>query len=198
MATSAIALLDSTYFEADLENSIDGLVFVPPVRLAFTGNREGTARKGLEVAASSEIMRGVTLSGSYTYLEAETPAGLEEFRRPQHAGRADLNYAFDGGKGNLNIGALQRRDGRCAAATGLFFGFPILTAERFTLDDYLVVNVAASYKVMPGVELYGRVENAFNEDYQEVFGFETADVAGYVGVKLTGVVEESRAWSEGR
>ena len=61
-----------------------------------------------------------------------------------------------------------------------------------------MVNAAATYEVAKGVALFGRVENAFNEDYQEVFGFETADTAAYIGVRLTGVVEESRPWSEGR
>ena len=112
---------------------------------------------------------------------------------------------FDGDKGTFNAGAIYNgeMDDAVRRVTDIlvfpgFGSFPILAAERFTLDDYLVVNVAASYKVSPGVELYGRLENAFNEDYQEVFGFETADTAAYVGVRLTGVVEETRPWSEGR
>jgi vitamin B12 transporter len=51
---------------------------------------------------------------------------------------------------------------------------------------------------MPGVELYGRVENALNEDYQQVFGYETADIAAYAGFRFTYVEEATRAWAEGR
>jgi hypothetical protein len=57
---------------------------------------------------------------------------------------------------------------------------------------------AGIYEAARGVERYGGVENAFDEDYQGVFGFETAGAAAYVGIKLTGVIDESRAWSEGR
>jgi vitamin B12 transporter len=54
------------------------------------------------------------------------------------------------------------------------------------LDPYWVVNAAVSYKLQPGVELFGRVENLFDERYQEVFGFEAAaPVAAFAGVKLT-------------
>lgn len=56
---------------------------------------------------------------------------------------------------------------------------------RVTLDDYWLVSAAASYKLNPGVEIYGRVENLFDEDYEEVFGFETAGIAAYAGLKWT-------------
>jgi vitamin B12 transporter len=194
-------VLDVTYFDADLENQIDG--FAPGPNFTFTAvNREGVShRSGIEVAGSAEIITGLTLSGSYTYLDATTPEGLEEVRRPHNAARADLTYVFDGGKGTLNVGAIYNgeMDDPVRRVTGFFlFGVPILVAERFTLDDYLVVNVAASYEIAKGVELYGRVENAFDEDYQEVFGFETAGVAAYGGVRFRLVEEQTRAWSQGR
>jgi vitamin B12 transporter len=66
------------------------------------------------------------------------------------------------------------------------------------LDSYLLLNVAASYQLSPGVELFGRVENALNEDYQDVFGFETAGIAAYAGLRFTYVEEATRAWAEGR
>ena len=35
------------------------------------------------------------------------------------------------------------------------------------------------------MELFGRVENILDEDYQEVFGFATPGVAAYAGVRFT-------------
>ena len=43
----------------------------------------------------------------------------------------------------------------------------------------------ARYKLQPGVEVFGRIENVFDADYQEVYGFETAGIAAYAGLKLT-------------
>jgi vitamin B12 transporter len=33
--------------------------------------------------------------------------------------------------------------------------------------------------------VFGRVENLFDERYQEVFGFEAAPVTAFAGIKLT-------------
>ncbi len=66
------------------------------------------------------------------------------------------------------------------------------------LDDYWLVNVAASYELSPGVQIYGRVENALNEDYQQVFGYETAGIAAYAGLRFTYEERASVAWANGR
>lgn len=191
---------DVTYFNADLRNQIDG--FAPGPFGTFTAvNRDGTSRReGVELAVSVEVMPGLLVTGAYTYLEAFTPDGLEEVRRPRHSGRADLTYAFDAGRGTLNLGAVYNGDMEdpVRRVTGFFFGFPVLTPERFTLEEYWLVNAALTYKVGPGVELYGRVENVFDEDYQEIFGFETAGAAAYAGVRVSFDEPSSRAWAEGR
>jgi vitamin B12 transporter len=62
----------------------------------------------------------------------------------------------------------------------IFFPSPIVG-----LDSYWLINATASYKLQPGVEIFGRVENLLDQHYQEVFGFESAPIAAYAGVKLT-------------
>jgi vitamin B12 transporter len=62
-----------------------------------------------------------------------------------------------------------------------FFGF---VEQRVTLDAYTLVNLAASYEVKPGVELFGRIENLLDTDYQEIYGFESAGLAAYGGVRF--------------
>jgi vitamin B12 transporter len=59
-------VLDVTYFESEIENQING--FAPGPGGTFTSvNREGVGhRKGVEVAGSWEIFRGLTLSGAYS------------------------------------------------------------------------------------------------------------------------------------
>jgi vitamin B12 transporter len=66
------------------------------------------------------------------------------------------------------------------------------------LDEYWLVNVAASYELSPGVALYGRIQNALDEDYQEVFGFETAGVAAYAGLRFSYEEQASVAWANRR
>ena len=52
------------------------------------------------------------------------------------------------------------------------------------LDDYDVVDLSASYSINARFEVYGRIENATNEDYQEVAGYNTAGRSIYGGVRL--------------
>ena len=189
------AVVDVTYFDSDLENEIDTRFFVDPVTGEFFStpfNRTGTStRNGIEVQARAQLATGLTVGLAYTYLNAEESDGTQEIRRPPHSGRMDVNYTFDNERANFNVAAIYNGD-----MDDLAFSF--FDTVVTTLDDYWLVNVAASYKLSPGVELYGRVENALNEDYQEVFGFETADIAAYAGLRFTYVEEATRAWAEGR
>jgi vitamin B12 transporter len=52
--------------------------------------------------------------------------------------------------------------------------------------------------VSPGVALYGRIENLLDQDYQQVFGFETAGTAAYAGLRFTYEERASVAWANGR
>jgi vitamin B12 transporter len=57
---------------------------------------------------------------------------------------------------------------------------------RTTLDDYWLLRATASYKLQPGMEVFGRVENLLDQHYQEVFGYNaTPGVAAFAGIKLT-------------
>ena len=185
------AILDVTYFEANLRNEIFTIGF-PSTPINLEGESK---RKGIEVGARARLGGGLTVGAAYTYLDAQDPDGLEKIRRPPHSGRVDLNYAFAEGKGNLNFKTIytsRQQD----------FGFRVLPffvfeQERVTLDSYWLGSIAASYEVMPGVEMFGRVENLFNDDYQEIFGFEAAQIAAYAGFRLTYEELASAAWANG-
>jgi vitamin B12 transporter len=106
-----------------------------------------------------------------------------EVRRPRHAGRADLTYAFADGRGSVNLAAIY--NGRMQDNAGFVAPDFTFTSSRVTLDDYWLVNLAASYKLQKGVELFGRVENALDAQYQEVFGFNTPGITAFAGLRFT-------------
>ena len=66
------------------------------------------------------------------------------------------------------------------------------------LDEYWLVNAAASYKLTPGVEIYGRVENLLDEKYEEVYSYATPGLSAYAGVRFTYEELATKAWSDGR
>ena len=52
-----------------------------------------------------------------------------------------------------------------------------------TLPSYTVVNLAARYQVDKQWQLYGRVDNLFNEDYEQVLGYSGTERGVYVGAR---------------
>ncbi|HUJ37713.1 MAG TPA: TonB-dependent receptor [Hyphomicrobium sp.] len=183
--------VDVTYFDADLKNEIDVEGF-PQQPFNEVGK---STREGIEVAARTDLGAGLSVGAAYTYLDAKKPDDSEAIRRPPHTGRVDVNYAFLN-KGNVNF---------AVAYTGQQDDFafrelaPFGTAqERVTLDSYWLATIAASYEIANGVQVFGRVENAFNAHYQDVYGFDTAPIAAFAGVRLTYEEAQSIAWANGK
>jgi vitamin B12 transporter len=53
------------------------------------------------------------------------------------------------------------------------------------LDDYFLVNLAASYDINKYVQVYGRIDNLFDEKYEEAWSYATPGFSLYGGVKFT-------------
>lgn len=172
------AIVDVTYFDTELTNEIDFRTLPNFNTQPF--NREGeSTRQGIEVAGRYLLTENITLGAAYTYLRAREEDGSEEIRRPPHSGRLDVNYAFDGGRGNVNVAAIYNGDMLDNAFDALTFA-----PSQVVLEEYWLLNIAASYEVSPGLEIYGRVENALDESYQQIFGYEMAGVAAYAGMRF--------------
>ena len=173
------AVLDVTYFNTDLKNEIFTMFLAFPN--STVENRLGkSTRQGVEVALRWQIMPSLTLGGAYTWLDARDDQDNEEIRRPKNTGRVDVSYGFAEGRGNVTFAAIYNGQARDFA-----FELPSFTQTRATLGEYWLVSAAASWKVQPGLEVFGRVENLLDEHYQEAYGFETARIAAYAGVKVT-------------
>ncbi len=171
------ALVDVTYFDATLEDEI-ATVFDFNTFLSTPVNEDGESdRSGVEVSVQARLSEAWSVRGSYTYLDAADPDGAVEIRRPKNSGSVDVNFAFMGGRGNFNLGALfngQQEDNEFVNAT---------PETRVTLDSYTLVNAALSFDLTPGVQVFVRGENLLDEDYNEVFGFRSPGAAGYLGVR---------------
>ncbi|MEJ2118821.1 MAG: TonB-dependent receptor, partial [Alphaproteobacteria bacterium] len=85
-------------------------------------------------------------------------------------------YIFADGRGQIGAGLIYNGKMDDTIFNGL--------NPRVTLDDYLLVNVAASYKLDDRITLFGRVENMLNTDYEEVYGYTSAPAAAYAGLKV--------------
>mgnify|MGYP001406993661 CR=1 FL=1 len=178
------AIVDVTYFEMDITNKItdESVECLEADQCMRPINLDGVSkRKGIEVDARFRILPNLSLGLAYTYLDAFDSSGEREIRRPRHAARGDITYKFDEGRGTFHVAAIY--NGKMQDNVFNFYDWT--ESGRVTLDDYWLVTAAASYKLNPGLEIYGRIENLFDEDYEEIFGFSTAGIAGYAGLRWT-------------
>lgn len=149
-------------FSSDFDNLI---VFPPPV---FQAENVGRARsRGLE-GRLSLTAGSVSARLEATLLDAENlDTGEALARRPDES--ASLVVTWAPGRWTL-------------AATGRYVG------ERpdlgTTLDAYSTVDLAAAWRLSPRAEPYLRLENALDEEYEEVAGFPAADRQLVGGVAL--------------
>jgi vitamin B12 transporter len=185
------AVVDVTYFNDELTNKIRSFAkcrALPPLfKFECTAvNDPGVSpRQGVEVDSRFNLGSGVSAGLAYTYTDARTAKGVQEIRRPKHAGRGDISYVFDAGRASVNLSAQYIR-GNLDTNFGTF--------ETVEANPYWLVNIAAAYKVQPGVEVYGRVENLLDTYYQEIYGFQTAGIAAYAGVRFTYEEPSTKDW----
>jgi vitamin B12 transporter len=173
-------ILDVTYFDADLTNKIvnqeidtDGDGTLDSWTVVNLGGK--SKRRGVELALTAALAPGLTLSGAYTYTDAEDADGLQEVRRPNHAASLNTSWSLLDGRAQIDLGIIYN-----GAVRDELFG---LGSVR--LDDYSLVNLAASYKLSEQVTLFGRVQNLTDADYEEIFDYNTAPIAAYAGMKVS-------------
>ena len=144
------------------------------------GNLGDAEANGVELFLAAVPIENVSTRLSYTYTDTEVKQGQGTFgpqpnarllRRPLH------NISFD-----LTVSELLQ--GKAEVAVTLQH-----VGDR---DDsggvaaaYTVVNLYGRYRVSENIELFARVENLFDEQYQELAGYNTADASVFGGVRVT-------------
>jgi vitamin B12 transporter len=175
------AFFDVTYFRANLTDEIVGFG-------TSLINLDGASeRRGVELELRTKLVPWLMFGASYTFLNATEPDGSPEIRRPRNAARADLTYLFADGRGTFNVAAIYNGDMKDR-------NFGTFPATVVTLDDYWLLSTALTYKLQPGVELFGRVENLLDSHYEEISGYNTPGIAAFAGVKLTFGGPDGLSW----
>ncbi|HDZ24439.1 MAG TPA: TonB-dependent receptor [Desulfobacteraceae bacterium] len=168
-------ILGVTYFSNEFDELIE-----------FVGYESGTSKyinvaeaeaKGVEVFASVRPIGDLIFRASYTYTDTEDKeTGKDLLRRAQNKFGLDVNYQFmDKGNVNLSLVYVGKRDDN---------DYSTWPATRVELDDYVLANLAASYDITRNIQVFGRVENFLDEDYEEVKGFGTPELSAFAGCKL--------------
>lgn len=169
-------LASLTYFDSNLEDEIFTDFSVFPFSV---DNRAGTStRDGVEFAFQVDALDELSLAASYTYTDAKDDNGVREVRRPKHLASLNVTYRFLESRAKLDLGLNYNGTMR---DNEFIFATPETTVA---LEGYVLGTVAASYNLTEAIQLYGRVENALGEDYQDVFGFNAPGFGAYAGVRI--------------
>lgn len=173
--------LGLTGFSHRLRDEIVG-TFDPNTFLSGAANADGRSRRdGIELSASWRHADWLTVEANYSWLDADEPdsaghAQVREVRRPRNS----FNLAAWGESGRLSWGASlawvgARRD----------TDFDLFPAAMVRLDAYALGTVRIGYRILPQLELYARMENAFDAGYQDVVGYNTPGRTVYAGLRVT-------------
>lgn len=172
--------LSLTIFEAELENEIDGFVY-DPATFAYTSNNiNGTSeRKGAELSAVGNISESMSLSAAYTYTDSTGDDAVREVRRPRHIASLNLGWQV---ADNLHLNTNIQFTGE---QTDVYFPpFPE-PSQVVALSNHTLVNINLNYSATEKFEMYLKLENALNENYEEVFGYQTLGFGASLGLRYS-------------
>lgn len=176
---------DVTYFNNRIQDFISS-EFVPDLGQSRPINLPGESRiQGVEVSLQARLMDNLTFTGTYTYTDGEDPEGAALVRRPKHLASATFNYgllADATGHHRANVNLDIRYNGE---QQDTVFLSPFFDRQQVTLDSYTLINLAGSYELTGGFEVFARIENLLDEQYEEVFGFRSPGIGAFGGVRLS-------------
>ena len=162
--------LGATYFNAQLKDEIgsscDANWTCTPI------NIEGISdRQGVELSSSFAVSDSLQVNAAYTYTDSEDPAGVEEQLRAKHIGSINVAWQVKSDtKVNINV---QHNGSQTD------YGFP----NPVMLDAYTLVNLNAIYSASDKMDVYLSLNNLFDEDYQQVNGYETLGFGANIGLR---------------
>jgi vitamin B12 transporter len=140
-------------------------------------NIQRAEAKGLEFALKLKPVEAFTVAAAYTWLDAENRSvgtanfGRKLARRPANSMTVNADYRWAFG---LSTGA---------TVTMVGDSFDNASNAR-RLDGYVLTDLRAAFPITERVEVYGRVENLFDERYQTIFQYGTPGRAAYGGVRV--------------
>ena len=135
---------------------------------------------GLEFFTVLDVTSKLKLKFNYTYtysMELEGPEkNLPLLLRPKDRINLVLYYTIND---RINATAEIIHTGKRDDQYYLAF-----VPKRVTLPSYGIINLSATYTVLSYLDIYGRVDNLLNTYYEEIYGYGTAGLSGYLGFKL--------------
>jgi len=171
--TASYKGLGVTYFQSDIDDMIE---YKTTDFETFAGsyyNISGKSTlKGVEVEYSGNY-NDLGYNLNYTYLDTEDRDGKELPRRAKDSANLSLDYY---GFAKTHIGALVQYIGERKKSK-------YDRDPDVDYDSYTLVNLLADYDISDQFNVYAKVDNVLDEDYEQITGYGTSGIAYYLGFR---------------
>ena len=156
-------LFSLVYFKKDINDQINF-----SFGLGGYENIDFVESDGFEISVNSQISEEINLYLNYSYIDSIDGRGQRLINIPKDSGELALTY-----NSSFNLSG---------SLTIKYNGSEISTYGN--LDSWSRADINLFYKLNNFSEVYFRVENLLDKNYQQVFGYGTPDRSGLVGVKV--------------
>jgi vitamin B12 transporter len=162
-----------TYFDMDY----DELITFNPSTFVLE-NIDKANMRGAEIGLTTRLSESLSTRLAYTYTDTENDTtGEALLRRPKNKNSLTVVYQPT---------SRFRSQVQWRVYSSRFDNdFNTYPPERVSLGGYGIVDLAASYQLSQRFELFARVDNLFDKEYQEVLGYGTLGAAAYGGIKVS-------------
>ncbi len=167
----------ATYFHNDISDLI--VTQFNPATFTFTYKNIGSAEThGVEAFAAATLTEQLKVRADYTWTATQdNTTGLGLLRRPAH---------------KLSVSTVWTPlDGLTLSSTVLYVSSWVdvnrdtaVFIPRLNAPAYTTVNLAANYEVNKNLTVFAHIDNLFDRDYQNPYGFERPRFGVFGGVKL--------------
>lgn len=181
--------LDATGFFNQYDDLIVSVGSLLDVSRYATDNISNARARGLETSAAWRASIGIGLKGTYTFLDTEIRAvdgqaqapspyrvGDRLLRRPTHQGSLALEWTSS----NITVFASLNARGETLDAEPAFGP----SGGLYENPGRALVDLGGGYTLVKGVEVFARVLNLFDRDYEEVLGYPSPGRTAFTGVRI--------------
>ncbi|VUZ86073.1 TonB-dependent outer membrane receptor for cobalamin and Fe transport [Candidatus Methylomirabilis lanthanidiphila] len=188
-----LADFSATYFHNHFQDLI-AFIFSPTSGCSASFcNVQKAKAEGVEFAATIRPGYGLTIGGGYTFLDTKVlndggigsvalQNGERLLRRPKHAGTLSIDHVWRRLHTSLTTTFVGNR-------SDIFTDPATFSTERVRADGYITVDLAGSYLLLKDTRhlreltLFGRIQNLFDRNYQQVAGFSAPGITWLFGLK---------------
>ena len=155
-------IIGVTYFHQNTKNQIDYID-------GWYENVNKVKSKGVEVTGEYRLSDTLDFEVDYSYIDAKKGNGNRQLSVPKNSGSARLLFAPSK---VLSAAITMRHNGLEKNTYG-------------NVKSWTRLDINGSYKLSSKLELYGTIENIFDEEYQQVYGYGTPGTSANIGLRLS-------------